>query len=157
MIVGGIDLGVRKSAYSIFVNGKMTHCADLTVLQHNRNRELSRLAWWTRESLKVCEFIVIEEPLVGRSVRASLQIAQTAGAIMTMFPETRTELVPVSTWKKEVCGKGNADKQFVRKWLEAEHPSYAALCGCNQDRVDAACIGLYGVQLADRSRQLAEL
>jgi len=60
-------------------------------------------------------------------------------------------------WKKEVCGKGNADKQFVREWLESAYPSYAALCGCNQDRVDAACIGLYGVKLADRSRQLAEL
>lgn len=161
MIIGGVDLGGRKAAVSIFVDGEMTNVADLTVPKSARALELRTLAEWSFGYLKVCDLVMIEEPQVGRGVRASLQVAQTCGAVMATLGGTpwshRSDWVPVATWKKEVCGKGNLDKKAVATWLESSHPAYAALCGANQDRIDATCIGLYGVLLHERAASLAEL
>lgn len=161
MIIAGVDLGGRKVAISIFADGVLTSVADLTVPQTSRAMELRTLAEWSYGHLKVCDLVMVEEPLIGRGVRASLQIAQTAGAVMATLGGTpwshKSSFVPVASWKKEVCGSGNLNKEAVADWLKSSHPAYAALCGANQDRIDSCCIGLYGVLLHDRAGSLADL
>lgn len=160
MIIGGVDLGGRKAAVSIFVDGVLTNVAALEVPKTSRARELRTLAEWTFGYLKVCDLVFIEEPLIGRGVRASLQVAQTAGAVLASLGGllgVESDLIPVGTWKKDVIGNGSANKEMVSLWLKSSHPSYAVQCADNQDRIDAICIGLYGVQLRDRAEHLEKL
>lgn len=157
-VTAGVDLGARKVAISLFVDGELASVDSLEVLKATRSRELRTLAEWAQFKLKPAQFVMVEEPLIGRGVRASLQVAQTAGAVLSYLPyTTQSDLVSVTAWKKEICGKGNADKEFVSNWVKSSHPSYSALCGANQDRIDALCIGLYAVQLQARAGQLAVL
>jgi Holliday junction resolvasome RuvABC endonuclease subunit len=96
--------------------------------------------------------VYVEEPIAGRSVRVSLQIAQMAGAVLSAVDGlhnadgelSHSYLVSNTAWKKLLIGSGNANKEKIRKWLDTEFPSYASKCGSDQDRYDATCIALYG-------------
>lgn len=161
MIVGGVDLGVRKAAISLRSDGDLSCVEHFEVPRQHRHQELRILAEWCYGYLKVADAIFIEEPLVGRNTRVSLQIAQTAGAVMSSLGsglrEVHIDFVDNKSWKKAVIGNGNANKEDITSWLKSHHPSYAELCGGNQDRVDATCIGIYGGQLCERATQLADL
>jgi Holliday junction resolvasome RuvABC endonuclease subunit len=55
----------------------------------------------------------------------------------------RVHQITVPEWKKKTCGKGNAKKEDVAKWLNKEHK--LSFEGDNaQDKVDAYCIALAG-------------
>ena len=161
MIVCGVDLGGRKVAISTFVDGELTNLSHLEVAKTTRARELREIAEYTLDITKVADYVFVEEPLVGRGVRASMQVSQAAGAVLAALGggvhEVKSALVPVGTWKKEVIGSGSANKDTVKDWLREAYPVYATLCGSNQDRIDATCIGLYGVQLIERADALDEL
>lgn len=103
----------------------------------------------------------IEEAMIGKGVRASLQVAQMSGAVLNQIaairPDLNPTLIPVDSWKKLVIGKGGVSKERVSEWLEQHHESWFKQClferpragtTINQDRVDAICIGLYGVEVA---------
>lgn len=161
MNIAGVDLGGRKIAISFFDDGKMISALEYETKKSTRARELWDLADWSRNLLRLADLVVVEEPLVGRGVRSSLQLAQTAGAVLSTIGDTathtRSQFVEVATWKKDLLGKGNATKDQVRIWLEEHYPAYAVLCGDSQDKVDATCIGLYGVRLHARSQELGVL
>lgn len=158
MIIAGVDCGGRKVAVSLFHDGELLKVADLEVPKRTRPQELRTLSEFAASYLQVADFVWIEEPVIGPGVRASLQVAQTAGAVMARVPmRGRGDWVPVASWKKEVVGKGNVGKEAVADWLRSSHPTYADRCGRNQDRIDAVCIGLYGVRIAERSGHLADL
>lgn len=98
--------------------------------------------------------VFIEEPVVAgaRNLRSSLLIAQVCGAVLVAAGMERVvRLTPVSSWKKETVGNGNAGKQDVRDWLDAAHPQVAAVCGHDQDLYDATCVALHGQGLLRRS------
>ena len=155
MITAGVDLGARKAAISLH-DGKITWVGHLEVPKTTRARELRTLAAWSEKILRVADFVFVEEPLVGRGVRASLQIAHTAGAVLSCLKDDiYSDFVAVKSWKKDTVGNGNASKEQVAMWLKSSHPSYHQQCAGNQDRVDAVCIGLHGVRIGDRSRELA--
>jgi len=121
-----------------------------------RPKELATLTTTMIDACKGANYVFIEEPLVGRGVKASMQISQVAGAVMAMLGNhgIHTELVNVKTWKKDICGNGNASKEDVDMWLSTTHPSYAEACGDDrhrQDNVDACCIGLFGVATLERA------
>jgi len=165
-LVAGIDIGGRQLAVSIFAVhlkvGKLElmdkHLAK--VPQRNRAWELYNCV----EDLHLVpiwpavSYFFIEEPLVGRGVRSSLQLAQMAGALIYSLGQRNlgafTELVPVSRWKGRTVGKGNASKEDVKDWLKSTHPGYAAACGDSQDLIDATCIALYGAEIVAQSRSL---
>lgn len=99
--------------------------------------------------------------MIGRGVRASLQVAQMSGAVLNQIaairPDLNPVLVPVDSWKKLVIGKGGVSKEKVSEWLENTHEDWFRQClytrpkaglTINQDRVDAICIGAYGVAIA---------
>src|SRR3954471_15830535 len=158
MIVGGVDLGVRKVAISLWVNGYLTHVADFEIPRYDRAKELRTLSHWTWSHLKVCDAAWVEETIIAGSRRTSVQMAQSCGAILNSLATLKyVGLVPVTMWKKEIIGSGNATKVEVATWLQTNYASYAALCAGNQDRIDATCIGLYGVRVHDRAGSLDEL
>ena len=148
---------MRKAAVAICYDGELKSSTSITLKKGDRQEELAFLAEWVSSRLIMCDYIVIEEPLIGRGVRASLQIALTAGAVMSAVHPIKSSFVPVKTWKKEVIGNGNADKEAVRMWLHNADGGYALVCGDDQDRIDASCIALYGAGLLDRASSLDQL
>ena len=93
--------------------------------------------------------LYVEAPVVAgaRNLQATIGIAETVGMVLSLgYPAT---LVPISTWKKAVVGKGNAKKEDVEAWYSS---TGGTLKG--QDFYDAAAIHAYGVQDMDLAQRL---
>lgn len=99
--------------------------------------------------------VFIEEPVVARgNIRSTMKQAYVNGAVQAavglLNPDTSVSLVPVTTWKKEVVGKGNASKDevadFVSDWMGGRED--------DQDICDAICVMLYGQIVMDRATRI---
>ncbi len=91
----------------------------------------------------------IEEPVVGRSPRATVVQAFTSGAVQAalVYEGTPVSLVNVSTWKKEL-GRGSSfpsGKDAVQRLVGSQWPHAAAAADGDQDLIDAIAIALYGL------------
>lgn len=143
--VYGVDIGVRSFAVvHLWDTGAQPWFETFTVPKSNRQRELqvlyNEVAAFNAESTLFAE----EPPLAGsRNVRVAFQLNQVFGSILSAFPG-HAYAVPVPSWKKAICGRGNIDKSSVADWLRAHHPELHQQCGGDQNLVDAACIALYG-------------
>jgi Holliday junction resolvasome RuvABC endonuclease subunit len=162
MKIAGIDLGKQRVSVVTYLltSANAVQLKDVTtVLVHPtvRGQELHTLAKAVTgvSQSQQWDYAFIEEPLVGRGVKASMEISQTAGAIMASLAAigTHIELINVQTWKMQIVGKGNAGKGDIRLYLDENHPKYAASCE-SQDEYDAACIGLFGVETIRRARAI---
>ena len=165
--VVGVDLGIRKLAYSIWRGGELTAVGAVESKAGMRQDELFEVADYLHQALyelveiqKANVLVVIEEPLIGNNRKYSMKIAQTYGAVLASLamvdanPEDGTlEVleVNVGTWKKQVIGDGHADKESIRNYIRVVNQRYSDLCGYDQDKYDAACVGLYGVLLSARA------
>lgn len=142
MIVG-VDLGVRSAHISM-----LTYDTSIVARRGQRREEIKEI------TERLCSLYTeewhayIEEPVVAgaRNLRTSLQIAQIAGVIMARVASFT--LVPVSSWKKEIIGRGNAKKEDVAEWLRTKRPDLYERTAGIQDRIDANCIRLYGERIA---------
>lgn len=144
MRIGGVDCGGSKVAIAILEQGRLaTHV--LASKEKDRHGALRDIGAFAALFLNYCDVVYVEKPLVGRGVAASLQVAQTAGAVLSHL-SVPSYFVPVGTWKKAVTGNGNAPKGLVGTTLRELHPGYSQFCGGDQDLVDATCIALYGEQ-----------
>lgn len=160
----GIDLGIRKTALAAWgENGLVLTEAWETPSPHRAN-QLSDLAMYAMGFAAMWEpdYIFIEDTLVGNNVKYSLQLTEHKGALLAALgPLMRLTglkgvfMVNNKVWKKEVLGNGNSTKEDVRHYLESQDGAYPALCGNDQDRIDAACIGLYGYIIAKRAQALS--
>jgi Holliday junction resolvasome RuvABC endonuclease subunit len=129
----------------------------------DRAHQLHELAMFAHDEALFYEadWVFIEDIIVGNNRKYSIRLAQTMGAVLADLAllEYRQGLsirtVDNKAWKKEIVGNGNADKEAVRNYILESHPAYAPLCGDDQDRFDAVCIGLYGRRILDRSQQLS--
>jgi Holliday junction resolvasome RuvABC endonuclease subunit len=87
----------------------------------------------------------IEEPLIGRSKRATIVQAYVNGVVqeVAMQHGYTPIMVHVSEWKKAVIGNGSATKERVAQVMVSGVPE---LCGYedDQDVIDAAAIMIYG-------------
>lgn len=66
-----------------------------------------------------------------------------------------SEMVPPSTWKKQVVGHGNASKDDVKAYAERDWPMTIKAVNDNRlppDVLDALCVALYGVWALDNDR-----
>lgn len=142
----GVDLGVRHIAIAKFSNEQL-FLKFYETPKSTRWDELNNL----REVLDFYTGIrdttwIEEPPLAGiRNVRTLVQLNQTAGALaITSAPAF---FVPVSSWKKQIVGKGNASKEEVSAFLKNEYPRHFDSCQENQNLVDAVCIALYGCEM----------
>lgn len=162
-LIAGIDLGGSKMTVASFRPSDM-RLLDVHTYSykhaHNRSDQLYMpVDYYLDDGYFECtKYFFVEEPLVGRGVRASMQIAQMAGSLLHMLGchhhGDETMLVPVGTWKKAVVGNGGANKEMVKEWVKENHPVYASLCGDDQDCFDATCIGLFGAAVVTQSRSL---
>lgn len=137
MRVIGIDLGVR----SLHISSK-ARCWSIIAPKTQRSEELQFLAQSLSETFHKDEiYAFVEEPVVAgaRNIRTSLQMAQVCGVVLSAL---NGEVVPVSTWKKAVVGKGNASKDEVKEWLFNSKRDFPA--SAKQDHIDATCIRIYG-------------
>lgn len=163
----GIDVGIRKVAYSIWDD----RCGEWQLVdteayetnaptRHNQLLDLSDLIYEAVQHVAP-DHVFIEDTLVGNNVKYSLQLTETKGAILYNLGLYCAEemlgvyMVNVSTWKAKVIGSGRADKDRVRSWLLSRDSAYSVLCGDDQDRFDAACIGYYGCLISDASEVFA--
>lgn len=153
MIVGGIDLGLRKvHVFAINDTGKPSLFHVELKRDLRRDIELKQIFREVRNFFAddTAPFFM-EEPVVAgsRNLRVSLGIAQTAGAVVAGL-RAPVYLVPVSSWKKATVGIGHANKDQVSSWLSEHFKHYSDACArtnSQQDYVDAACIALYGSQV----------
>ena len=168
MITAGVDLGVRKAAVSILCEEELVTTKAYESSATLRSTQLAEVSSWVQALINLyqADAVYVEEPIAGRSVRVSLQIAQMAGAVLSALDDlhnrdgvlTRSYLVSNTHWKKALLGLGAGKdiKLKVRKWLDTEFPSYASKCDGDQDRYDASCIAIYGERqqlLAARLRE----
>lgn len=161
MTVWGIDLGVRSvtlvglradvdgSPYMFYAAtwGSKPPKSVRNAPPETRWNELVSIRSFIDVYIRRDDVLYVEEPpLAGRrDVRTALRLAQVAGAVVATS-SAPTFLVEVSTWKKEVVGRGNADKAQVAEWLATNHPNWSRLCDGDQNKVDALCIALYGLR-----------
>jgi Holliday junction resolvasome RuvABC endonuclease subunit len=163
MIIVGMDLSSRTAAMVAVREDGSYHAHDKIEIhvKHTKNRALVCTGVHTYVVKRLQEWdathVFIEEPVVAgaMNMRSSLLIAQVCGAVLVAAGMERVcQLVPVSSWKKATVGRGNADKQQIREWLDAHHPEIATKCGLDQDLYDAAGSALYGQGLVRRSNDL---
>lgn len=155
MTIWGVDIGVR-SYYAASNDGFILEIQELKK-GGARSEELRHLSLSFGELVREEDLVVVEEPpLAGsRNIRTALHLNQTVGAILSATP-AKIVLAPVSAWKKAICGNGNAGKDDVRAWLEANHPEYHDRCAGNQNLVDATVISFYGAQLGEAAAELRD-
>lgn len=143
MRIAGVDCGTKKVAIAILEDGQLTpHVLHAAGDQAGALRDIGQFA---AAYLNDCDLVYVEAPLVGRSVKYSLQVAQATGAV-TSHLSVPSYFVNVSTWKKAVTGNGNSPKGLVRDSLMELQPGYSTVCGGDQDLIDATCVALYGEQ-----------
>jgi hypothetical protein len=144
-MIWGLDPASKKLAM-FTTDGLHTRAVKFTVKKSNRNDELLSMKDWLNLQLKwdPNPIIYCEEPVVAgaRNLRSTILIAETVGMVLSR--RAVVHMVPVDSWKKGTVGKGGVPKDAVAQWLKKEYPDYAALCGDDQDLIDAAAIYLYG-------------
>lgn len=151
MKIIGVDLGIRKVAYSVWDDDLLTETAAYESNAGTRQGELMDCADELYSVVRDYkpDFVVIEETLLGNNVKYSIKLAQMMGACLVRMAELEQDVISVnvSQWKKAVLGNGNAGKDAVREYISGVDNAYSDLCGWDQDRFDAACIGYYGIHL----------
>ena len=146
--VWGIDLAARSWHAARIENGQHTvySCVIKPKKTEERAKILRTLSVELATLLDGADPVYIEEPVVAgvRNLRSSLMLAQTAGALMSRISGP-VALVPVSSWKKEVCGHGGLGKPEVAAWLKVNQPMFFDNCLDDQNKIDATCIAMFGI------------
>ena len=156
----GIDYSTKKVALAVL---RPNHprsdrrvsvwSVELPDKARDHDRNFTDILEWTMERLAVLEDyqdwnIAIEAPIVGISGnrQTAIRMAMVCGALVRecqqWFGTECISLVPVSSWKKEVCGKGNLDKDQIGEWLLQTHPDLWHQCATEHE-VDAMCMALW--------------
>ena len=95
----------------------------------------------------------IEDPVLGRGgFRSTMVQAFTSGAVQGALHEwgCGVHRANVSSWKKEIVGKGNAKKHEVGESLQSRWAAlYESISG-DEDLCDAASIALFGQVMVGR-------
>lgn len=150
-MIYGVDLGTRRIAV---VEPGSLHAAELWLPRLRRGEAedvqsaLRALASWFITTVPPDAEVWVEAPISGHgNVRTAIRMAETCGAVLAAHVG-RARKVNLSTWKARVIGHGHADKPTIRRWLTDHHPALATVCGESQDLVDAACVALYGTEVA---------
>lgn len=88
--------------------------------------------------------VFIESPMVGPNARTTLDLAGVFALVRDAFHGRSFKTFPVasSTWKKDILGQGNANKERVKELLLLAHPELPATE--RDDFYDAYCIAQWG-------------
>jgi Holliday junction resolvasome RuvABC endonuclease subunit len=161
MTVIGIDLGTRKVAVAVLTGDGLQRATAYAPAEGlSRGYQLLELGRYVHDQALFhdADQVWIEDVIVGNNHKYSLQLAQVLGAVLAALGVSPAgldvRLVGNKAWKKEIVGNGNASKDMIRNYIVDTHPDYALLCADDQDKYDATCIGLYGLAITDRARDL---
>ena len=152
IVSAGVDYGTARVAFAIPLLGVF----DDIVLKPGDNLGsldvIAEVVWNACVTHKP-DIVAVESAIVGasRNLRVGVSLGMVAGAICcaVMQSGATVVLVPPASWKKEVVGRGNADKQQVSDWLEIHHPIWHSRC-TSQDTIDSVCLALYAQGQMDR-------
>lgn len=162
MKVMGIDLGTHKATVALVRDGEVIFSQTLDVTGGHRSVVLRELGEFVRMHVADLrpDHIFIEDVVIGNNRKYSIQIAQVMGAVLAYIGD---DALPIAVnnreWKKITGQKmprdSHGQKEVVRAWLRnrSEH-AYAVVCDRDQDRIDAACIALYGYDICRRASSL---
>lgn len=160
MRVMGVDLGIKKAAFSVWEDDILVYTDAFESHALDRASQLDQVSAWLfiSDIRAQADYIVIEDTLIGNNRKYSIRLAQMMGACLAALAEKGDHilLANVGHWKKEVLGNGHADKVAIRSYVNEMSMAYSALCGDDQDQFDAACIGYYGVLLTQRLGDTAD-
>lgn len=158
----GIDLGTHKASYVVLDHDQSivsAHTEDCgNVIRHISLRAVAQFITGTAKFYQV-DHIWVEEAIIGNNRKYSIQLAQMQGAVLYALTDcyhlygARIESIDNKVWKKLIVGNGNATKNQIRDYIHVTHPSYALLCGDQQDCYDAACIALAGIKLGQTASE----
>jgi Holliday junction resolvasome RuvABC endonuclease subunit len=152
MRVVGVDLGIKKVAVSYVENGVLTGTEAYESHALERTTQLMDIGDYVYSEVKYYRptYVFIESTIIGNNRKYSIRLAETMGSVLAHLGLLQTEedldVVPVNNkaWKLKTIGNGNATKTAVQDYIDGIRGAYAGLCGGDQDRYDAAAIGLYG-------------
>lgn len=90
-------------------------------------------------------FGAVEKPLFIQSAPATIGLAQVDGAIKLSLHNKNVPflMVGVTTWKKDIVGKGNVKKEQVKQFVLDKYKLWTDL---DQNWCDALCVALYSFQ-----------
>ena len=94
--------------------------------------------------------VYIEDAIYIQNFKTSQAIAESIGNVKLLCKLNKIpfKMVPITSWKKEVVGKGNAKKEDVKDYVVK---TFEISSDCKQDIYDAYCIGLYGVRFQENA------
>lgn len=150
----GIDVGSHRLALGCPRVGLSTSVDFENIYKGRRDEELAHLARWLERATSGFEHMVtpfVEKPFVSHggasNPTTTISLAEVVGVIRSR-PGWGGEsvLIPPTTWKAQMVGKGNASKEEIGAWFDAQE-SGRRLRSPTEDEIDAWCIGLYGEKI----------
>ena len=142
----GIDCDSRKIAMVCMdMGGHIKYHIILISKSDTAKERLPELINMFNGQLKVInpDHVYIEDSIFIQNYRTSKTISEIIGNIKYSLKDYDYVTVPVTTWKKGVIGKGNANKDDVKVFILKKYPE---LEGELQDIIDATAICLYGIK-----------
>lgn len=153
----GIDPSSQKLAAVVSVLGKENRAEVHTKGLPKDKPTACLLAFeWARTLVELAGgqvYVFIEMPVLGRGGPGStIPQAQINGALLAGAQMAGAEVLPVNNArvKKDVIGRGNANKDDIRKWVSEAWPAMYARIGKDQDLCDSAMIYIYGKHVIER-------
>lgn len=152
ILIVGVDPSSAKLAATIAVPGSEPKVVQRkTTLSRDRVRAcVSAYDWMTElvgEYPDHDVYVFIEAPVFGRGGPGStIPQAQINGALTAAASKAGATVTSVNNahCKKEVVGKGNANKDDIAAWCKTAWPKVYKMTEKDQDLIDSAMIWVYG-------------
>ena len=126
---------------------------DWDKVPDDRRAELTKQAKRFFESLPPGTHVFCEDNIALRNPKTNILLAKTTGAVWQAAQDFDLfwHWVPISTWKMEVVGNGNASKEDVKT-----HAELLGFYNDVEDFNDAFCIRQYGAQRLAKAGAFAQ-
>lgn len=163
-VVIGIDPSSRKLAAVVSVIGDEKNVQTITKPLPQDKPTACLLAFeWARTLVEAHKprgdvYAFIELPVFGRGGPGStIPQAQVNGALLAGLQMAGANVTPVnnSRVKKEVVGRGNANKDDIRQWVHDAWNNLYVKIEKDQDLCDSAMIYQYGSQVVGLRDKIA--
>lgn len=167
-LIYGIDPSSRKLAVVYGVLGEENKSKFITKNLPQEKPEGCSIAYsWikgliesTKEDVDIKDiYVFVELPVLGRGGAGStIPQAQVNGALLAGAFSTGVNVIPVNNVKvkKEVIGKGNANKDAIKEWLSIAWEGMYKQVANDQDLCDSAMIYTYGKQVVQLRERIVQ-
>lgn len=156
----GIDPSSVKIAVSVLRDGRAVHSEWRPLPTDTASKMFKAMTyaqmlckkWGLRAEASGTDLtFIIEDPIVGRGVYATIIQAKVHGALVAGAVSStlvkNCETVAPSEWKKAILGKGNYPKDSIGPWLRTNWTK-AFDMSTIPDHYDSFCIAQYGHKIS---------